>query len=313
MMKASEVLRFLGALVLGVVLLALLVFRVTSCAPSHVARRDDAPGVPQSLPATSPQEDRASIKPDCTARGWTSAADANTESVKSLAWAPFGRSEVGWEIYVPLIQHEIGTSCAPQTEGFAAAFAAWQGDRRLLPDGRMKEADFIELKNRVQFRREWVRFTADRGCPDASDVIAAARPEEGYSGKLIHLRPGALRAYRQLVAAARAEEPEIGADPRNLTIFSGYRSPALDAQRCAAEGNCNGIVRARCSAHRSGLALDMYVGQAPGYPPDSSADPNRLYMSQTTTYLWLVKNARRFGFVNYPFEPWHWEWTGEGP
>jgi zinc D-Ala-D-Ala carboxypeptidase len=22
---------------------------------------------------------------------------------------------------------------------------------------------------------------------------------------------------------------------------------------------------------------------------------------------------RRFGFVNYPFEPWHWEWTGEPP
>jgi hypothetical protein len=31
----------------------------------------------------------------------------------------------------------------------------------------------------------------------------------------------------------------------------------------------------------------------------------------------MVANAARFGFVNYPFEPWHWEWTGapirEGP
>jgi LAS superfamily LD-carboxypeptidase LdcB len=59
--------------------------------------------------------------------------------------------------------------------------------------------------------------------------------------------------------------------------------------------------------------MDLYVGQAPGFGPDSSADPNRLYMTRTPTYRWLVANAHRFGFVNYPFEPWHWEWTGETP
>jgi LAS superfamily LD-carboxypeptidase LdcB len=158
-----------------------------------------------------------------------------------------------------------------------------------------------------------VRLSAGGICPDASDSIAAARIDEGYAGKPIHLRPAALRAYRQMVAAAKTEAPEIAADPRNLTIFSGYRSPALDAQRCAAEGNCDGVTRARCSAHRTGLAVDMYVGQAPGHPPDSTADPNRLFMSQTPTYRWLVRNAGRFGFQNYPFEPWHWEWTGEAP
>ena len=59
--------------------------------------------------------------------------------------------------------------------------------------------------------------------------------------------------------------------------------------------------------------MDLYVGQAPGFGPDSSADPNRLFMSRTPTYRWLVANADRFGFVPYPFEPWHWEWTGEAP
>ncbi len=34
-------------------------------------------------------------------------------------------------------------------------------------------------------------------------------------------------------------------------------------------------------------------------------------MVQTPAYRWLLANARRFGFVNYVFEPWHWEWTGE--
>ena len=36
-------------------------------------------------------------------------------------------------------------------------------------------------------------------------------------------------------------------------------------------------------------------------------------MSRTPAYRWLVANADRFGFVPYPFEPWHWEWTGEAP
>ena len=45
--------------------------------------------------------------------------------------------------------------------------------------------------------------------------------------------------------------------------------------------------------------------------PESSADPNRLFQSRSAAYRWLVANAARFGFVNYPFEPWHWEWTGQ--
>ena len=71
--------------------------------------------------------------------------------------------------------------------------------------------------------------------------------------------------------------------------------------------------RATCSPHRTGLALDLYVGEAPGFKPDSSADPNRLFMTNTPTYRWLLANAGKYGFVNYPFEPWHWEWIGQAP
>ena len=59
-----------------------------------------------------------------------------------------------------------------------------------------------------------------------------------------------------------------------------------------------------------GRAMDLYVGQAPGYGPDSTADPNRLVMSKSPAYRWLVANAHRYGFVPYAFEPWHWEWIG---
>lgn len=82
-----------------------------------------------------------------------------------------------------------------------------------------------------------------------------------------------------MTRAARRDR-EDARDPRALTIFSGFRDPDADAARCLAEGNCNGIVRATCSAHRTaphrtGLALDLWVGQAPGYGPDSSTDTTR--------------------------------------
>lgn len=300
-------LRFLAALLVALVLLVLLVLRVTSSGPERAAPADAVAEGP--VPPAPPE----AVETTCQAFGWAPAARGNAQSLRTLQWAPFGRPEVGWETYAPLIQKEIDTVCGPTTEAFAEAFAAWQGDQRLLPDGIMSEKDFTRLKSEIQLARPIVRLSAKGVCPEPAEAVAAARTDEGYSGKKIWLRPAVLAAYRRMVAAAKAEVPEIARDPRNLTIFSGYRSPQHDAARCARDGNCNGIVRARCSPHRTGLALDLYVGQAPGHPPDSTADPNRRFMTQTATYRWLVENAHRFGFVNYPFEPWHWEWTGEAP
>jgi hypothetical protein len=226
------------------------------------------------------------------------------------------RAETGWEIYVPLIGHELGTACGPETPGFAAALAAWQGAHKLPADGILTANIFAPMRDAIEMRRPFETLTAHGGAcpaPPAEASLASATPAEGYSGKIVQLRPAALAAWRNLVAAARSEDPAIAADPRNLTFFSGYRAAAADAARCTLEGNCGGPVRANCSAHRTGLAVDVYVGQAPGFGPDSSADVNRLYMSRTPAYRWLIANAGRFGFVNYPFEPWHWEWTGETP
>lgn len=249
----------------------------------------------------------------CRVEGWTAAAEVNAASLTGLAWSPFGRPETGWEIYVPLIQREIATDCPPVTEGFSAALAVWQQSQGLPADGVVAEAAFLSMKAVVQTRREFVRVTSAGDCPETPDLITEARLEEGFGGKTVWMRPAALVAYRRMVAAARADVLEIASNPDSLTIFSGYRSPSADAARCLTEGNCDGIVRARCSAHRTGLAADLYVGQAAGYPADSTADPNRLSMTRTAAYRWLLANAGRFGFVNYPFEPWHWEWTGETP
>jgi zinc D-Ala-D-Ala carboxypeptidase len=118
-----------------------------------------------------------------------------------------------------------------------------------------------------------------------------------------------LAALLRMAAAARAATPD--ADPDRLKVFSGYRSPSYDDARCETEANCNGLGRAACSSHRTGLAVDLDLGFAPGFAVDSSADENRLFQTRTAAYRWLVRHARHYGFVNYVFEPWHWEWTGE--
>jgi zinc D-Ala-D-Ala carboxypeptidase len=240
-------------------------------------------------------------------------AQLNAQTLRTAGWSAFGRPETGWEVYVPLTAHEIGTRCAADSSGFAEALAKWQSDHHLGARGAMDEATMRALDRIWQARRAFVVVSARGICPAPPTALVNARSDEGYGGKAIQLRAGTLDAYRRLVSAARKAEPVLSADRRKLTIFSGYRDPAADAARCAAQRNCNSVVRATCSAHRTGLAMDLYLGAAPGFAPDSSADPNRLSQSRSIAYLWMVAHAHEFGFVNYPFEPWHWEWTGEPP
>jgi len=319
--KPSEALRFLGGLAAAAIVLGLIALRVTSCAPAPPPIRPipapppvASPAPPSAAPSQTAAPPSAAAPADCRA-GPAAAAVANAASLHTLPWAPFGRAEAGWETYVPLIARELRTACPPASPGFAAALERWEDAQRLPSDGVLSADDFQRLKGVIQTRRPFVQLSARKVCPapPSQTNLELTRPGEGYGGKQILLRPAALAAWRRMAAAARAADPRIAADPRNLTIFSGFRSPEADAARCASERNCNGVVRANCSPHRTGLAIDIYVGQAPGYGPDSSADPNRLFMSRTPTYRWLVANADRFGFTPYPFEPWHWEWTDEQP
>lgn len=239
------------------------------------------------------------------------AAAANAASLSSLAWSPFGKPETGWEIYAPRIAAEIGTTCGPGSNGFASALARWQGAHGLRGTGVVDPAVFGTMLVRWHLARPFVRVNREGVCPGAPPEagLALAAPKESYGGKAIRLRPAALEAYRKMVAEARA----AGALPRpeSLTIFSGFRAPDADAQRCARDKNCQGLKRTICSAHRTGLAMDVVIDAAPGFGPDSSADANRLVMARSSVYRWMVVNAPRFGFVNYAYEPWHWEWTGE--
>ncbi len=248
------------------------------------------------------------------APAFTEAAAQNSASLRAAAWSAFGRPEIGWEIYAPLAAHELATACAPTQSGFAQALALWQGQHGLPGAGVMDEATLKALNIVWLRRRPFVAATAHGACPPPPDAfrLAFATPGEGYLTKPIQLRTTALAAYRRMAAAARQEVPSLSADKQLLTIFSGYRDPAEEAARCAA-GGCGTVAKASCSAHRTGLALDLFLGAAPGFAPGSSADANRLFQARSELYRWLVANAGSFGFVPYPFEPWHWEWTGEAP
>lgn len=269
------------------------------------------PGAPAAPPAAAPERSVTSGSCGVPAH-MAEAARANAASLATVEWAPFGAPERGWDVYAAEAAREIGTRCGPETPAFAAALATWQREKKLPATGQLDAATFEAMRVAWMLRRPFVQATRSGGCPasPAEATLATAGPNDGYWGKAVQLRPGALEAYRRMRAAARREVPEVAADPRLLALVSGYRGPGEEARRCAG-GGCGGPARASCSAHRTGLAVDLHLGAAPGFESTSSADENRSWQAATPAYRWLVRNAHRFGFVSYPYEPWHWEWTGE--
>ncbi|MBI1406188.1 MAG: peptidase M15 [Caulobacter sp.] len=318
----SWTLRALGwtaatALVLiGILFTGWLVLRPASPSPAARAPPTSLPepyiGETYASRVGDPAPPAVSADGNCERPGrFSAAARANAQSLTTTVWAPFGPEEIGWEIYVPLIAQEISTRCAPGEPGFARALAAWQRRKGARADGMMSPGAFEIMKQAWHRRRPFSRIRPeDCPPPPADGALATAAALESY-GRPMRLRPGALAAYRRMTAAAHAEAPEIFRQPDALKIFSAYRDPEADAARCLSDGNCDGVRRTYCSAHRTGMALDIHVGMAPGGNPASTADFNRLAQSRSPAYRWMVRNASRFGFVNYPFEPWHWEWTGE--
>ena len=251
--------------------------------------------------------------PTCNnATAFTQSAARNGDTIATAEIAPFGRPETGWQIYAPQVAAEVGTLCAPDTPRFAAAVATWQAHHQLTATGIVGPQTIAAMKQTWQGVRPFIAaFKGGSGCPEPArnENLIDISAREGWSGKHAQLDRDTLAAFRRMVAAARAADPRIAANKQMLTVVSAYRSPEYDAAACA-DGHCNGIAKAKCSAHRTGTAIDLYVGAAQGHSPVDSKDENRLYQTQTVTYHWLVQNAARFGFVNYVFEPWHWEWTG---
>jgi hypothetical protein len=246
---------------------------------------------------------------DCAApRELVAAAGANAQSRMTLAIAPFGVAETGWQFYEPLIARAIGSGCAGDSDGFAGSLRAWQAAHALAATGQVDAPTLSAMALGWLRRRPFVAAMRN-GCPPAPDPsrLAVAGSGEAFGGKVILARPAALAAYRRMVAAARRDG--VAGAPV-LQIASAWRGPDEEAARCA-DDSCGTAAKAHCSAHRTGLAFDFVLDAALGGQGFSTAPATRLALSRTRTYRWLVAHAGRFGFVNYPYEPWHWEWTGD--
>ena len=244
---------------------------------------------------------------------WAGPAFANGTSWQRMEWKPFGPTEYGWETYLPLVQHELATDCAPSSPVFARRMAEFQIAHGLPPTGWFDAATFQTFRGLWQERRPFIMARVrQEPCPDPPPLyqLGYLVEAEEHADRLTRLlRRDVLDAYRRMVAAARAEVPEMANDPELLQIFSGFRDPEADAARCAASGNCDGLRRAVCSPHRTGTAVDLFVGRLEDLGVDDTSPASRLHMTRTPTYRWMVRNAGRFGFTPYVYEPWHWEWV----
>jgi zinc D-Ala-D-Ala carboxypeptidase len=240
------------------------------------------------------------------------AARQNTVSLTQLSWNFYGRPETGWDAVATHIAHDLETACPVTSPAFATALQAWQRRNGIAASGRMSRETLHLFVEKWQHKRLLRHGFGKpyRGCKyGPQEALVMIEPSHDRTSRQIMLvnkiDPKAYAAYRKMFSVARTE---LGvSDGDMLRIFSAHRPPDYNQKLCDMDGRCDGVQRAICSLHFTGRALDLVVGGKNG---DTSHE-NRTLQSQGIAYGWLLKNAGKYGFVNYAFEPWHWEYVGD--
>jgi uncharacterized protein YcbK (DUF882 family) len=245
-----------------------------------------------------------------TMTAFNAAAAENALFKNALAWTFGAKPQRGWQIYVPLIQHTVGTDKAPETSEFAVAVAAWQQKSGLAPTGKIDAETLLKMVGWWQARR----LNSSR-YPSDEELVAAPITDfydPARSPELLKVERQTYAAYKKMVAAAakdlnlkQTRPGELAPEEKFLRIVSAFRSREYQAKLRAASPHSGRAGLAVNSPHFTGQALDIYVGGE----PTITKDFNRLQQVQTPAYRWLVKNAEKFGFYPYYYEPWHWEYV----
>lgn len=241
------------------------------------------------------------------------AAAENSRLRNSLQWAFGGKQQTGWNIYVPLISHAIKTDADANSPEFALALSKWQVKSGIAASGMLDKAT---LESFIKF---WQSQRLGRSVLSGKLLSAPIVEfyDSGRSPDLLQLEEETYAAYRKMIAAAAKDlqvdlkvtkSGELAPDEKFLRIISAYRSPEYQAELRKKEPNAGRAALAVNSPHSTGHALDIYVGGE----PVTTKDANRAVQVQTPAYKWLVKNAHRFGFYPYFYEPWHWEYVPGG-
>lgn len=240
------------------------------------------------------------------------AAAENAKLRGSLQWTFGGKTQTGWDIYVPLIAHTIGTESGPDSIEFALALSEWQGKAGVPQTG------ILDSETLGTFTKHWQSQRLGRFGLTSSDILLSAPVAEFFdptrSPDLLQLERETYAAYKRMIAAAAKDlrnelkltkDGQLAPEEKFLRIVSAYRSPEYQAALRKREPNAGRAALAKNSPHSTGHALDIYVGGE----PVRTLDSNRLIQVQTPAYKWLVKNAHKFGFYPYFYEPWHWEYV----
>jgi LAS superfamily LD-carboxypeptidase LdcB len=239
-----------------------------------------------------------------SSNAFSAAAAQNAILRNEVTWTFGGKQQRGWYLYDLLIGKTLDTSHDPITNEFAATLAKWQKKRGLRSDGLLDEASLMKLVSHWQSDRLKTRN------PATPDQLVLAPTTDFYDpGRATELRQverNTYEAYKQMIAAAHADPTvNLKASDKYLKIISAFRSPEYQEQLRRQSPNAGRAGLAVNSPHFTGRALDIYVG---GSPVDTK-DSNRAIQVNTPAYRWLVRNAERFGFRPYFYEPWHWEYV----
>ena len=237
------------------------------------------------------------------ASAFTAAAGQNALLRNELNWTFGGKQQRGWYLYDLLIGKTLNTHDDPLTGDFAEEIASWQKKRGLRADGVLDEDALMALVS------QWQSVRLKNRTPAQPDQLMTAPPADFYDpGRAAELRQverNTYEAYKQMFAAA-AGDLKLAPSSNFLKIVSSYRSREYQEELRRKSPNAGSAgLAVNNSPHFTGRALDLYVG---GSPVDTK-DSNRAIQVETPAYKWLVRNAERFGFRPYFYEPWHWEYV----
>lgn len=235
---------------------------------------------------------------------FAAAAARNAALRNEVAWTFGGKQQRGWYLYDLLIGKTLNSEHDSDTRDFAEKLATWQKKKKLRSDGVLDENSLMAMVS------QWQSARLKNRAPAAPEELVLAPSSDFYDpGRAAELRQverKTYEAYKEMIAAAMAD-PALKLSPKNkyLKIISSFRSREYQDQLRRKSPNSGRAGLAVNSPHFTGRALDIYVG---GDPVDTK-DANRAIQVNTPAYRWLVRNAERFGFRPYFYEPWHWEFV----
>src|SRR5690242_14843664 len=286
----------------NLMLLVVVVVCVLGAVGQSPRSKNEAPAAPvKPVVLVSERVEPATTTPNTA---FTVAAATNVTLRNELTWTFGGKQQRGWYLYDLLINKTLDSTKDTVSGDFAATLATLPKKRGMSSDGVLNEDSLIA------FVSQWQGDRLKDRTPATADQLITAPPSDFFdperTPELRQVERNTYEAYKRMMSAAAADpQLKLGPSDQYLKIVSAFRSREYQEELRRKSPNAGSAGLAVNSPHFTGRALDLYVG---GSPVDTQ-DSNRAIQVNTPAYRWLVRNAERFGFRPYFYEPWHWEYV----